>query len=319
MQPLFRFALLALGVSCASCTGAEIASDSTGTDSSPAERAELTGASSDELSTLAPGTKTLAYVEVNSNDFNNVGCYTYDSPAKPYFTFASIFAANINYDSARQKPILYFNPQVDTVLNRTSYVKNLQSLGIKVLLTVLGNHQNAGWACFRDEATAQDFASQLAAAANKYGLDGIDIDDEYSTCSTNDTSLIVVASKMRAAMPNKIISKALFSDTSYFRARWNGHKLADYLDYGWEMTYGYTNYAARLSPYLAQGMTKEKLSIGVSTGGSDGAGAAKYVNDNGIGTLMTYNVTKSSQSYLSGQSRVLYGGKTVQVKPNCLK
>jgi len=261
---------------------------------------------------------TMAYVEVNSNNFNNIGCYTYGSPANQYFNMASIFAANINYDSASGKPVLYFNPQVDQILNGTNYVKNLQSQGIKVLLTVLGNHQNAGWACFRDEATAQDFAQQLSDAANKYGLDGIDIDDEYSNCTSNNTSLIIVASKMRAAMPNKIISKALFTDLSYFQASWNGHKLAEYLDYGFEMTYGATNYGSRLSGYLSNGMTKAKLGIGASSGGSDGPSAAQYVKDNGIGSFMVYNVTNSSQSYLSGTSNVLFGAST-QVKANCLQ
>ncbi|WP_394843500.1 glycosyl hydrolase family 18 protein [Pendulispora brunnea] len=262
--------------------------------------------------------KTMAYVEVNSNNFNNIGCYTYGSPPKQYFNMASIFAANINYDSASGKPILYFNPQVDQVLNGTNYVKNLQSQGIKVLLTVLGNHQNAGWACFRDEGTAQNFAQQLSNAVNKYGLDGIDIDDEYSQCTSNNTSLIMVASKMRALMPSKIISKALFTDLSYFQASWNGHKLAEYLDYGWEMSYGSTNYGGRLSGYLSNGMTKAKLGIGASTGGSDGARAAQYVKDNGIGTFMVYNVTKSSQSYLSSTSNVLFGAST-QTKANCLR
>jgi len=295
-------ALSILGLLCASCSQGEAISETSALAASP----------------LASTVKTLAYVEVNSNDFDNVGCYVYGSPAKEFFNMASIFAANINYDDVQKKPVLYFNPNVDHVLNGTNYVKDLQSKGIKVFLTVLGNHENAGWACFTDENTATDFASQLANAVSTYGLDGIDIDDEYSACTTNDTSLIVVASKMRAAMPNKIISKALFSDQSYFTATWNGRRLADYLDYGWEMTYGWTDYASRLSPYLSAGMTKAKLGIGASTDGSDGASAATYVKNNGIGTLMTFNVTNGSTSYLTGQSNVLFSQST-KATSNCLK
>jgi CHASE2 domain-containing sensor protein len=85
---------------------------------------------------------TTAYVEVNSNSFHNPGCYTYGSPAKQVFSFAVIFAANINAD-ANGKPVLYFNPQVQSTLN-SGNVAYLRSLGIKVLLDVLGNHENAG-------------------------------------------------------------------------------------------------------------------------------------------------------------------------------
>lgn len=309
MRAFVMVSVPALALVCLSCSSGEAADSSAPARESTSELVSAPRAA-------AP--KTLAYVEVNSNDFDNVGCYTYGSPAKQFFNYASIFAANINYDDAAGKPVLYYNPNVDHVLNGTNYVKDLQSKGIKVLLTVLGNHQNAGWACFTSESVAQDFASQLAAAVSQYGLDGIDIDDEYSACTTNDTSLIMVASKMRAAMPNTIISKALFSDQSYFTATWNGHKLADYLNYGWEMTYGWTDYASRLSPYLSAGMTKDKLGIGASTDGSDGPSAAQYVKSNGIGFSMIYNVTSGSQSYLTGQSKVLFG-KSTQAVAGCLK
>src|SRR5216684_1047784 len=78
---------------------------------------------------------TTAYVEVNSNSIKNPGCYTYGSPAKQLFSFAVIFAANINYTN--NQPALYFNPQVQTTLT-SGNVAYLKSLGIKVLLDVLG-------------------------------------------------------------------------------------------------------------------------------------------------------------------------------------
>jgi len=44
---------------------------------------------------------TTAYVEVNSNSFKNPNCYTYGSTAKQLFSFAVIFAANINYTNGK--------------------------------------------------------------------------------------------------------------------------------------------------------------------------------------------------------------------------
>jgi hypothetical protein len=142
------------------------------------------------------GFSNVAYVEVNTNDFANVGCYVLEDGSQ-FFDVACIFAANIN--EAGGVPSLYLNPQVSNVLNDTDAVKVLQELGITVLLTVLGNYEDAGWSCFTDESVATAWAQELADCVEQYGLDGIDIDDEYSTCTPNDTSLIMVTSIMREA------------------------------------------------------------------------------------------------------------------------
>ena len=259
---------------------------------------------------------TTAYVEVNSNSFKNPGCYTYGSPAKQLFTFAVIFAANINYTN--NQPTLYFNPQVQATLN-SGNVAYLKSLGIKVLLDVLGNHQNAGWGCFTTYAAADAFAVQCANAVTQYGLDGIDIDDEYSTCTTNTNSLVLAVSALRARLgTSKYITKALFNDIQYFSAVYNGKKAGDILDYGWEMTYGYTNYSARLQPYVNAGMAKTKLSIGIDVNGSDQTGAGNFAKNNGYAGVMVYNVSKTSQTNLSKVSQALYA-KPTNVTSNCLQ
>jgi hypothetical protein len=259
---------------------------------------------------------TTAYVEVNSNSFKNPGCYTYGSPAKQLFSFAVIFAANINYTN--NQPALYFNPQVQSTLT-SGYVAYLQSLGIKVLLDVLGNHQNAGWGCFTTYAAADAFAVQCANAVTQYGLDGIDIDDEYSVCTTNTSSLVLAVSALRSRLgTTKYITKALFSDIQYFSATYNGKKAGDLLDYGWEMSYGSTNYSGRLQPYVSAGMAKTKLSIGVDVNGSDQTTASNFVKNNGYAGVMVYNVAGNSQTNLSKVSNALFGSAT-SVKANCLQ
>lgn len=260
---------------------------------------------------------TTAYVEVNSNSFHNPGCYTYGSPAKQVFSFSVIFAANINAD-ANGKPVLYFNPQVQSTLS-SGNVAYLRSLGIKVLLDVLGNHENAGWGCFTTYAAADSFAIQCANAVTTYGLDGIDIDDEYSTCTTNASSLVLAVTALRTRLgTSKYITKALFNDIQYFSATYMGKKAGDILDYGWEMTYGATNYASRLQPYVNAGMAKTKLSIGVDIGGSDQTTASTFVKNNGYAGIMTYNISTTSQTNLSKVTNVLFT-KPTNVTANCLQ
>jgi hypothetical protein len=259
---------------------------------------------------------TTAYVEVNSNSFKNPGCYTYGSTAKQLFSFAVIFAANINYTN--NLPTLYFNPQVQSTLN-SGNVAYLQSLGIKVLLDVLGNHENAGWGCFTTYADADAFAVQCANAVSQYGLDGIDIDDEYSTCTTNTNSLVLAVSALRARLgTSKYITKALFSDIQYFSATYNGKKAGDILDYGWEMSYGNTSYSSRLQPYVSAGMAKTKLSIGIDVNGTDQTGASNFIKNNGYAGVMVYNVANNSQTNLSKVSQALYSSAT-SIKSNCLQ
>lgn len=259
---------------------------------------------------------TVGYVEVNSNNFNNTGCYVYDT-GKQLFNIACIFAANINFSSTTGKPVLYYNTQVSALLNTTSYIQNLHAAGIKVLLTVLGNHQNAGWSCFTDTVTTNDFAAQLSAAVTQYGFDGIDIDDEYSSCTANDSSVIMAAYAIKKKMPGKLLTKALYKDISQFGVSWHGLKLGNILDYGWEMSYGGPA-AARIQPYLNAGMPVSRLGIGAASGSSDGVAIATYVKSNKLKVMMVYNVNKNSQSWLSGVSNVLFGVGTT-VKPTCLQ
>jgi Glycosyl hydrolases family 18 len=260
---------------------------------------------------------TTAYVEVNSNSFHNPGCFTYGSPAKQVFSFAVIFAANIN-DSSNGQAELYFNPQVQSTLN-SGNVAYLQSLGIKVLLDVLGNHENAGWGCFTSYAQADSFAIQCENAVTKYGLDGIDIDDEYSVCTTNTSSLVLCVSALRARLgTTKYITKALFDDIQYFSATYNGKTAGQILDYGWEETYGNTNYSGRLQPYVSAGMAKTKLSIGVDIGGTDETTAAKFVKSNGYAGVMTYNISTTSKTNLSKVTTTLFNSAT-NVTANCLQ
>ncbi|WP_279579192.1 glycoside hydrolase family 18 protein [Fodinicola feengrottensis] len=112
------------------------------------------------------GPVSVVYVEVNDQSMTNVGKYTLAQGGAPVFDLAVIFAANINYDGSNA--YLSFNSQVQNVLNNVAtQVRPLQQKGIKVLLSVLGNHQGAGFANFPSQAAATAFANQLSQAVSQ--------------------------------------------------------------------------------------------------------------------------------------------------------
>ncbi|HEU0099251.1 MAG TPA: glycosyl hydrolase family 18 protein [Allosphingosinicella sp.] len=258
---------------------------------------------------------TTGYVEVNANNPANIGCFSLQD-GQPLFDFACIFAANIGV-GPDGKALLTFNPQVDAVLNRSDVVARLQDQGVSVLLSVLNNWQNAGWSCFTEYSQAEAFADQLAQCVNRYRLDGIDIDDEYSSCALQPDSLIMAAHAMNRAMPGKIVTKALWSDHSYFQRSWNGITLAQTLTYGWEMSYD--GDIRVLTPYVDAGMRPAQLLLGINspTDPRQAFDLSAQIAAQGFGGIMVFSVTTQSAALLSGISGGLYNQHTL-VAPDCL-
>ena len=172
----------------------------------------------------------------------SAGKYTLANGGAQVIDVAVIFAANINYDGSNA--YLSFNQQVQSVLdNVATQVRPLQQKGIKVLLSILGNHQGAGFANFPSQAAADAFAQQLADAVNQYGLDGIDFDDEYAeygnngTGQPNDFSFVYLVQALRAKLPNKLITLYDIGPAAE-RLTYNGQSIANTFDYAWNPYYG---------------------------------------------------------------------------------
>lgn len=147
------------------------------------------------LKTRAYGDKTpTVTIYVETNDVNPLNAGDYKLPdGTPYADIVELFASNIHKRTVNGvvEPTLYLNDKMTNLLENDgylTYVKPLQDMGIKVLLTVLGDWQGIGVANMNDTQTTQ-FAKILAYAVEKYGLDGIGFDDEYADySSTNSTS-----------------------------------------------------------------------------------------------------------------------------------
>lgn len=268
--------------------------------------------------TTKSGPISIAYVEVNNNSILNVGKYTLGSSTGPnVFDIAIIFAANINYNGT--SAYLYNNPQVSNVLkNAATQIKPLQNKGIKVMLSVLGNHQGAGFCNFTSASAANAFAKQIADTVNYYGLDGIDFDDEYadygtnSTPQPNDSSFVLLASAVRNLLPNKIISFYFIgSATSSSAQAYKGTTLGSLINYSWNPYYGTWSIPS------VQGLTnKAQLSPAAvdiqSTSSSTAASLATKTVNGGYGVYLTYNLSATdAHTYISSFTKILYGSSAV--------
>ncbi|MER7780454.1 endo-beta-N-acetylglucosaminidase H [Streptomyces sp. NPDC096191] len=261
------------------------------------------------------GPTSVAYIEVNNNSMLNAGKYTLADGGGNAFDVAVIFAANINYDTNSKKAYLHFNENVQRVLdNAATEIRPLQQKGIKVVLSVLGNHQGAGFANFTSQQTASAFAKEMSDAVAEYGLDGIDFDDEYAeygkngTAQPNDSSFVHLVTALRANMPDKIISLYNIGPAAS-RLSYGGVDVSSKFDYAWNPYYGTWQV-----PGI--GLPKSQLSpaaveIGRTSQSTVTSFARRTVSE-GYGVYLTYNLDGSDRSAdVSAFTRELYGSDAV--------
>ena len=213
--------------------------------------------------------------------------------------------------------MLYNNPQVQAVLDdAANQIRPLQAKGIKVLLSILGNHQGVGISNFRTQAAAADFANQLRDAVARYGLDGVDLDDEYADYGKNgqpqpnSQSIGWLITALRTNLPNKLVTFYNYGPAStYLSSLIGGSNAGAKLDYAWNAVYD--TYRA---PGV-RGLTKPKLAPAAvdipTTPQSDAVSFAKRTVSDGYGAYMTYDLPGDDRSaYISAITQALYGQKT---------
>lgn len=271
-----------------------------------------------ELSAKASSLKnpvSIMYVEVNDNQMSNVGAYTLPN-GNPLIDIAMIFAANINYDKPKKKAVLSLNSQVRSTLNnKATTIKPLQNKGIKVLLSILGNHQGVGIANFTTKAKAKDFALQVARVVKNNGLDGVDLDDEFAKYGTNGqpmphpNSFIWLLQELRAAMPGKLITYYKIGPSAN-QLTSQGKNAGQFLNYAYNPYYGTYN-----NNIGVPGLGKRKLGAAAvnvqQTSLSLATNMAMRTKTDGYGAFIMYNLDGTNRTnYLNSISQKLYGKRT---------
>ncbi|HWA89813.1 MAG TPA: glycosyl hydrolase family 18 protein [Rhizomicrobium sp.] len=141
--------------------------------------------------------------------------------------------------SATGPSVLTANASVQALLPAIApLVAQAHGQGTAIVMCVVNNWDSAGWAEFQTLADAQQFAGQCATVLAQYGFDGVDIDDEYSQGTVNNTSLAMVSYCLDGTIAPKTLSKALYGDTQYQDYTYDNTTVFQNLTWGWTMTYG---------------------------------------------------------------------------------
>lgn len=202
------------------------------------------------------GNKQVLYVEVNNESLLNAGEYRMKNSGAYFFDMVYIFAANINFNTTTGKMYVNCNENVQYILdNADRIIRPLQAKGIKVGLSILGNHDGTGIANLTDEAAAE-FAKELKLYVDTYGLDGINFDDEWSdygnypirpgitTAKSSERYARLVYETRKALGDDKIISIYEIGDTpNNLTPAIDGVYTKDIVDYCYYPYYSYYSYS----------------------------------------------------------------------------
>lgn len=201
--------------------------------------------------------KTVAYFDTKDmNPLNALEFVTEDGCL--FIDHVVLFSANINYDKDNDRIYLHLNDETKYLLEHNEeLIQPLRRHGIKVILSVLGNHDAAGLAQCSDLG-ARQFAAELASYIKAYNLDGAGFDDEYSTDPDLSSPLMAPKSsyaaarllyEVKAAMPDKLVMVYYLGRISSSMPDIDGVKVGDFLDYA------VADYNLAAKP--ASGMTKK--------------------------------------------------------------
>lgn len=115
--------------------------------------------------------KGFLFFEVN--DVNPLNALTFElEDGRLLWDVVCLFSGNINHHADRNAPFLSLNPQTQYWMdNNEVFIQPLRKRGIKVIMCVLGNHDQSGVAQLSDYG-CQMFAKELATFCEAYNIDG---------------------------------------------------------------------------------------------------------------------------------------------------
>jgi hypothetical protein len=268
--------------------------------------------SDDQTISINPPTspRVTGYTEVTDDkvsvyrDFAGIGDYSINN--KTFFDLGVIFSAVFDSKTGN----ITFNKMVDRAITQNKNEKSLQKLGIPTLLSITGDHGPYGWSCFTSLEAVKNSAQQIVSLVKEYNLDGIVIDDEYTTCARNPNSVAMIAKAIKTTpgWNGRVLTKALFTDLNSFSAivtdplTKEQYSLGDYLDFGSEMSYGSSDFNDRLTkytPYLKNNQIQLGMLNGGSTFNTDPKGICQAVNTGkNYGGIMIFDAVGPNSKYI---------------------
>lgn len=243
--------------------------------------------------------KAAIYVETNDVNPLNAGDYTLPN-GKAFADIVEFFAANIGIRTVNgvTEPTLFLNDKLTNLLENNgykTYVQPLQAKGIKVLLTILGDHKGIGVASM-DATQTTKFAKILAYAVEKYGLDGIGFDDEYADDDGKyrAASYSEVITKLHALLPaDKLITVFDWGAASSLTA-----DAVACVDYGYHGIFDPSYFQASSSFGIAKsGWSPTSINLGNYNDGhvTNILNNASKAKAQGYGAMMYFNLRKRSE------------------------
>lgn len=239
------------------------------------------------------------YVETNDVNPLNAGDYYFEDDFSSFIDIVELFAANIRKEtvSGVTRPTLFLNDKLANILENggvNTYVRPLQELGIKVLLTNLGDHQGIGLANMSN-TQADQFATILAAVVKHYGLDGIGFDDEYADYpwlinGVNSTSYSRILTKLHELyaqynMSDKLITVFDWNNTNTISAT-----AASYIDYAYHGRFGQYVTNSNIAGMNNARWSPVSFNLGLNYDLTEVQNQASDAKTGGYGAMMCFNL-----------------------------
>ncbi|PZR28758.1 MAG: hypothetical protein DI535_04845 [Citrobacter freundii] len=249
----------------------------------------------------------VALVEVNDHYFPNVLCFK-DENGKPVIDLAFPFSANINIDPGTGKAYVYYNQQHQEML-RDKIFTRVKNGGVPIGLSILGNHDAAGWSNFRNLGEATDFARKVAFEVRRNGFSAVLSDDEYSDYQpgADPNSYLMAMSEIKRLLPDIYLC---YYPLGTGGGSWNGKKMGEIADAC------FPDYGQPIETGLDFNFPK-KGCFQSFNGWAPGTNEARQIKDQGYGGVMIFNLGGSAPTILNGVAAGLKG-KQVSVESGCL-
>ena len=249
-------------------------------------------------------------IEVNNTNPLQTLNYKLAKSNKYLFDAVILFSSNVNFSKKDNEVYIHNNDNVQAILNNYDhYIKPLKDRGIKVLLSLLGNHDGSGLANMSDER-CRDFAKAIADTLDKYNLDGVFFDDEYSEynkdlgaqgfAGLNNKGSVQCASRLSYETKKAIGDRwvVLYKYSAFnSQVAVDGVKPGEYLDY--VLTdYGQCGVWTSIASSSFPGLEKSQYGpYSINMGGYNNFSNVKKNRTDKYGALMIYNCDQESGNF----------------------